>query len=113
MPDALAHVPKNARAPRTRLTTHWPPPEGNRNPAPGSPKATTHAQTRSARHVRTPEGVREPEGSACATVPQSGVPRHTRARNATPIRPHGCKQPRGEDPVLVAEAAIPERADCQ
>jgi len=65
------------------------PPEDDYNPAPNDPKAAAHVQTRSARHDRTPEDIHGPEGPACATVPQTGVPKHTGARSATPIRLNG------------------------
>jgi hypothetical protein len=81
-----------------QLSTRRPPPEDGDHPAPDSPKAAAHVRTRSARHDRTPESVHEPEGSACATAPQSRVPRHTGARNATPIAPTADEQPRDEDP---------------
>lgn len=60
-PDARAHVPKNARAPHIRLTTCWPPPEDDDNPAPDSPKATAHVRTRSARTTGRPKAATDPK----------------------------------------------------
>jgi len=71
-------------APNSQLIGHHPKMAAILRPAARKPLCTSRP---AARHDWTPESIHEPEGSACATMPQTGVPRHTGARNATPISP--------------------------
>lgn len=72
-----------------RLPTRWPPPEGDDDPAPGSPRAATHVRTRPARHDREPEDSHGPESPACATGDADRRAEAHRSANRDSDRPHG------------------------
>jgi len=108
MPSAEAHVPKNARAVRTQLTTHWPPPEDGCNPAPSSPEATVHVQTRSATRLDTRKHPRTRRLGVRDNAADRRAEAHRSAKRDSDFAPAADKQPRDEDPVLVAEAPISE-----
>jgi hypothetical protein len=96
-----------------RPPTRWPPPEGDDDPAPGNPRAATHVRTRTAHTTGGPKASTDPKARRARLLTQTGVPRHTGARIATPIAPTADEQPRDEDPSSETEAPSPERADCQ